>query len=97
MVSCEGVFTTEAQSSQSSEYFLINNSLLRALRASAVQFLSPASQESLKTLFLRLRWLGSLLQNLEVSYNETSAESGPSRAPYSSETFHQSFRNIACL
>jgi hypothetical protein len=29
-------FTTEAQSSQSSEFFLIKNSLLRALRASAV-------------------------------------------------------------
>jgi hypothetical protein len=29
-------FTTEAQSSQSSEYLLIKNSLLRALRASAV-------------------------------------------------------------
>jgi len=33
-------FTTEAQSSQSSEYFLIKNSLLRALRASAVRSLS---------------------------------------------------------
>ena len=32
-------FTTEAQSSQSSEYFLIKNSLLRALRASAVSSL----------------------------------------------------------
>jgi hypothetical protein len=57
----EGAFTTEAQSSQSSEYFLINNSLLCALRASAlkivadpsfggsaVQSPSPTSQESLK-------------------------------------------------
>ena len=30
-------FTTEAQSSQSSEYFIIENSLLRVLRASAVK------------------------------------------------------------
>ena len=49
-------FTTEAQSSQSSEYFLIKNSLLRALRASAVQFSSPASRESLKTHKLH-RWV----------------------------------------
>ena len=97
MVSCEGVFTTEAQSYQSSEYFLINNSLLRALRASAGQFLSPASQESLKTLSLRFRWLGSLIRYLEVSYNETTANSGPASAQYSRETFHQSFRNIAFL
>jgi hypothetical protein len=32
-------FTTEAQSSQSSEYLLIKNFLLRALRASAVRSL----------------------------------------------------------
>jgi hypothetical protein len=32
-------FTTEAQSSLSSKYFLIKNSLLRALRASAVNSL----------------------------------------------------------
>jgi len=32
-------FTTEAQRSQSSEYFLIKNFLLRALRASAVRSL----------------------------------------------------------
>jgi hypothetical protein len=37
-VYCEGVFTTEAQSSQSSECFLIKTSLLRALCVSAVQF-----------------------------------------------------------
>src|SRR5881397_3538487 len=37
------------QSSQSSENFIIKNSLLRALRASAVQSPSCASQESLKT------------------------------------------------
>ena len=35
-VSCEEVFTTETPSSQSSEYFLIKNSLLRVLRASVV-------------------------------------------------------------
>jgi hypothetical protein len=40
-VSCEEGFTTEAQSSQSSENFLIKNSLLRALRASAVQSPDP--------------------------------------------------------
>src|SRR6267378_4509281 len=34
-------FTTEAQSSQSSEYFFIKNSFLRVLRASAVQSPSP--------------------------------------------------------
>ncbi len=51
-VSCEEEFTTEAQSSQSSENFLIKNSLLRALRASAVQFPSPAPHESPKNLFL---------------------------------------------
>jgi len=44
---CEGVFTTETQSSQSSEYLLIKNSLLRALRAAAVQTPSPASHGSL--------------------------------------------------
>jgi hypothetical protein len=49
LVSCEEEFTTEAQSSQSSENFLIKNSLLRALRASAVQSPSRASHESLKT------------------------------------------------
>lgn len=32
----EGVFTAETRSSQRSEYFLIKNSLLRALGASAV-------------------------------------------------------------
>ena len=35
-VTCERVFTTEAQSSQSSESFWIKNLLLRALSASAV-------------------------------------------------------------
>ena len=58
---CEEVFTTEAPSSQRSENFLIKNSLLRALSASAlkivadpsfggsaVQSPSPASQECLK-------------------------------------------------
>jgi hypothetical protein len=37
-VSCEGVFTTEAQSSQSSEDLLIKNSLLRALRGYEKKF-----------------------------------------------------------
>jgi hypothetical protein len=37
-VSCEEELTTEAQSSQSSENFLIKNSLLCALSASAVKF-----------------------------------------------------------
>ena len=47
-VFCEEVFTTEAPSSQRSENFSIKNSLLRVLRASAVQSPSPASQECLK-------------------------------------------------
>jgi hypothetical protein len=46
-------YTAEARSSQRSENFLIKNSLLRVLRASAVQFPSPASQESLKTHMLQ--------------------------------------------
>jgi len=49
-VSSEEEFTTEAQSS---EDFLINNSLLRDLRASAVQSPSRASQESLRTAFFQ--------------------------------------------
>jgi hypothetical protein len=36
-VSCEGLFTTEAQSSQSSEFFLIKNSLLRAFALSHIE------------------------------------------------------------
>ena len=51
--SIEGIFTTEAQSSQSSEYFLIKNSLLRALRAlcaSAVQSPSPFTEIALARL-----------------------------------------------
>ena len=48
-VFCEGVFTTEAPSSQRSENFLIKNSLLRVLRAFAVQSPSPTSQECLKS------------------------------------------------
>ena len=62
----EGVFTTEAQSSQSSEYFLIKNSLLRALRASAVQSTSPRAEIELPGLTIRKpedptpqRWLYS--------------------------------------
>src|SRR4030095_7255264 len=42
-VYCEGIFTTETRSSQRSEYFLIKNSLLCALGASAVQSPSPSS------------------------------------------------------
>ena len=42
-VSCVEVFTTEAQSSPSSEYLLIKNSLLRVLRASAVQLPNSGS------------------------------------------------------
>jgi len=45
-VSCEEEFTAEAQSSRSSENSLIKNSLLRALRASAVQSPSSAAQGS---------------------------------------------------
>jgi hypothetical protein len=52
-VDCEGVFTTEAQSSQSSEYFFNKKSLLRVLRASAVQSPSPALRGSLKNLLLK--------------------------------------------
>ena len=48
-VFCEEVFTTEAPSSQRSENFLIKNSLLRVLRAFAVQSPSPTSQECLKS------------------------------------------------
>jgi hypothetical protein len=44
-VYCKEAFTTETQSSQSSEYFLLKHALLRA---SAVQSPSPASQGSLK-------------------------------------------------
>jgi hypothetical protein len=43
------IFTTETQSSQRLESFLIKNSLLCVLGASAVQSPSPASQENLKT------------------------------------------------
>ena len=49
-VSCEEVFTAEAQSSQRSEDFLTKNSLLRVLRASVVQSPGPASHRSLKNL-----------------------------------------------
>jgi hypothetical protein len=49
-VFCEEVFTTEAQSSQRSENFLTKNFLLCVLRVSAVQYPSPASQESLEVL-----------------------------------------------
>jgi hypothetical protein len=42
-VSCEGIFTTETPISQSSEYFLIKNSLLRALRASALKTVADPS------------------------------------------------------
>jgi len=46
-------FRIAIRSSQRSENFLIKNSLLRVLRASAVQCPSPASQESLKTHMLQ--------------------------------------------
>jgi hypothetical protein len=42
--SYEKVFTTEAQSSQSSEYFVTKNLLLSDLSASAVQFPSPYAE-----------------------------------------------------
>jgi hypothetical protein len=48
-VFCEEVFTTEAPSSQRSENFLIKNSLVRVLRAFAMQSPSPTSQECLKS------------------------------------------------
>jgi hypothetical protein len=41
----EAIFTTETQSSQRSEYFLIKNSLLCALSASAVQAPDPYYHE----------------------------------------------------
>ncbi len=44
----EEIFTTETQRSQSSEYFLIKNSFLCALCASAVQTPSLASHKNLK-------------------------------------------------
>ena len=49
-VSCEKGFTTEAQSSQRSENFLLKNSFLRALRASAVQTPSPCTEMALARL-----------------------------------------------
>jgi hypothetical protein len=52
-VYCEGIFTTETPSSQSSEYFLIKNALLRALRASAVQSPSPYAEIALPGLTIR--------------------------------------------
>jgi Ca2+/Na+ antiporter len=48
---CEKESTTEVQSSQSSDNFLSKNSFLCVLRASAVQFPSPDSHESLKNHF----------------------------------------------
>jgi len=46
----EEICTTETQSSQSSEYFLVKNSFLRDLSASAVQFPSPCDEIALARL-----------------------------------------------
>ena len=46
---CERVFTTEAQSSPSSEHFLIKNFLLRVLSASAVRYPNSFSPRGRKT------------------------------------------------
>ena len=46
------LFTAETRSSQRSGYFLTKNSLLCVLSASALQFSSPASQDTQNKLFL---------------------------------------------
>ena len=46
----EPYFTAETQSSQRSEYFLIKNSLLCALRASAVRYPNSSHEEKVRQL-----------------------------------------------